>query len=218
MNTTMFLVVLAVVLAVCSAADFQVMGEAKLARRRDLSQGARASPSQTHEVVFSVKRRNLDKLKSIVDGVSYPSSPSYGQYLSRSELAELTTDPVATGLVVEYLKSHPEINIVKQTRFGEFVTASAPISTWEAMFDTTFFEINRVDSKGQSVAPVSRALKYSVPSVLAPHLFAVLNTVQMPPRLKARKMSRKKLEVPNANPSIIEFGSVTPALINQFCE
>eukprot|EP01034_Spumella_vulgaris_P024872 gene24872-31261_t len=72
--------------------------------------------------------------------------------------------------------------------------ASAPIATWETVFDTEFFtwedtmtrkRITRSRSSNQnttnSAADYIRATEYSIPIELQPYITAVFNTVQVPP-------------------------------------
>jgi hypothetical protein len=192
---------------------------ANLLNRKDLTQQGRALGSKFHECIFAVKRQNMDNLKKFVDDVSYPTSKMYGKHMSRSALADMTSNPVATASVLEYLKKFPQVEVVKQSKYGEFITARAPISTWESIFSAEFFDFDRISASGKTMTPISRALEYSIPTELVGQVSSVFNTVQMPTLARSRVPFRTKVVGRDvSNPAIIQFGTVTPALLNQFCE
>lgn len=199
---------------------------ANLALRRDLSKITRSDAQTMHEVVFSVKLRNMDRIKQILDDVSSMRSPNYGKYLTRAQISELTANPVATSEVLSVLGLYPEASIVKQSRDGRFITARAPISVWEKLFSCEFHSFERMDRDGAVDLVVNRALDYEIPSLLADHVQAVFNTVQMPPTSKTGQkiMTNGFYEVRlggefglNPPPDILT-GYVTPQLLNSFCK
>ena len=158
-----------------------------LSMRKDLKKTSRASALLHHTVIFAVQQRNLDELEQVLFDVSDPESSNYGKYWSKSEVGELTSNPTSTNAVLEYL-SFKKVNVVNQSLYGEYITATATIKVWEDMFNTEF---HHFDMKLQSVdweAKIIRTLQvirtesYSLPVELSDHVSAVFKTVEFPIR------------------------------------
>eukprot|EP00598_Pedospumella_elongata_P007545 CAMPEP_0184969134 /NCGR_PEP_ID=MMETSP1098-20130426/1976_1 /TAXON_ID=89044 /ORGANISM="Spumella elongata, Strain CCAP 955/1" /LENGTH=558 /DNA_ID=CAMNT_0027490869 /DNA_START=52 /DNA_END=1728 /DNA_ORIENTATION=+ len=194
--------VLPFIVSLCAAASIH-MEQSLLDARDDLSQSGYPLASAEHEVVFAVNQKNIDQLEKILFEVSDPKHEKYGKFLNRQEVANLTSNAVGTQSVSNFLNKNG-IRIVKSTPHGEYITASAPVSQWERLFATTFYTFNQRDAK----KPVTRAHHYSIPSELADHVSAVFNTVQLPPRVPAKKALSQKVEG--------KAGSITPALLNSY--
>jgi tripeptidyl-peptidase-1 len=171
--------------------------------RDDYTLRAKADNAKYHEVVFAVKQQNLDKLEKFLFEVSDPKNSKYGQYLSRSEVADMTANPKATQVITDFLIANGA-TITKKTPHGEYITARAKVELWEKLFATTFYEFEH-ESK-----PVVRAKDYSLPVELADHVHAVFNTVQLPPRSAPRKQLVKK------GTGLQAAGSITPAVLNSY--
>ena len=193
-------------------------GVAKLNRRRDLTVSTRASPSHVHECWIAVKLRNLDTLEKILVDITTPYSSKYGKHLSQSQLGALTKNSPAISAIVSYLEANGAKVIDSMTSNGEFVKAKAPISIWESMLQTEFYEIERVDFAGRKLSPVIRALKYNMPIELKDYASTILHTVQMPLRVRRSGVRSGTMVNTAAGPPIISFGTVTPALLNQYCK
>lgn len=172
--------------ATAQAAHVQ-MESAKFSIRSDLKQLHRAHSSRTHQVHFALKQRNLDRLKEALMEVSHPSSPKYGQHWSKKDVDALTVDPEASAAVLSYLHLHhpKEIKVVKRTLNDEYITLEASIQTWETVLNTQFFEFQQTALDGDLTHTVVRALDYSLPQALLPHVEAVWNTVDFPAHIPA---------------------------------
>lgn len=143
----------------------------------------RSNPLTEHELIFCIKQLNIEKLKILLESVSNISSPEYGHYLSRDEVASFTSNPSATKSVTNYL-AKKGIS-ARTTKYGEYVIATAPLYVWEAIFRTFFYTVTNVDTKaaGSSNRPKKtafRALRYFTPKELQPHLLTVLNIIETP--------------------------------------
>ena len=190
-----FLVTLGVIL--CSfngtMANFQRMEAARLSARSDVHVIGPADDNAIHEVCFAIKQRNMDKLTKIVEDISFPDSPSYGQHWSRQQVADFTSNPAAVQALKDHLsKQSKDIQIVRETIYGDYVFARASVKTWETLFNTEFKEYlitewgasvidGKVDAnyKG-SAKKIIRASSYDLPSALVDSVSAVFNTVQFP--------------------------------------
>ena len=117
--------------------------------------------------------------------VSDPESPKYGQYLSRTEVAELTQNPESAEKVVDYLLKVPGMVSVSATKYHEFIVALAPISVWEKLFSTVFFKVVQAPTKSPNTSILStkyafRCLELSPLKELQDHIVTIFNTVQTP--------------------------------------
>ena len=192
--------------AVRKAATMIHMETSKYESRDDFIKLGSADDEQMHEVVFAVKQRNVDKLHDMLMEVSTPKSAKFGQFLSRAEVGNLTANTDATEFLTSYLKDSGA-QIVKTTPYGEYISAVAPVGAWEKMFATTFYYFQHAQN---AFVPITRAVHYSIPAVLADHVSAVFNTVQMPPRVSPKKLMRLKSDAPE------KAGSITPAVLNSY--
>ena len=178
---------------------------------KDLLRENRVAPTQLHNVTFVLHQQNMDQLIDILDDISNPSSENYGKHMTRQEISDLTTIPNAQSEVTAYLEASGA-SIMSETLNGEYITASAPVSVWEEMFDTEFHTYtvlpsDRTDSyrreDDDSVRSYFRSDKYSVPTVIAAHVMSVLNTIQMPVMSSTHTSSKQDVMLPAATNIII---------------
>ena len=196
----------------------------------DVVKGQRAHASTSHDVIFVVKKRNMDELTRILHDVSDPTSQNYGNHMTRDEIIKLTSNPESKDEIMAYLKA-AGATVTLVSHAGESITASASIGVWERMFNTEFFTYTLPESVVDSTTPSSRNAanlhtfvrteEYSVPLALDSHVDFVMNTVQLP-QLRSSKIPYIKV-----NPSDLPSGSsrfnletevipnfVTPQVIN----
>lgn len=131
---------------------------------------------ERHELVFAVRQQNLAKLEQVLFEVSSPDSPRYGQHLSHKEVHELTSNRVATEAVHSFCKEQG-LRVEQTSEYGEYVTASAPIATVNAVFSTSF-----VNMKHATFGSILRSPSYSLPEALASHVQHIFNLVELPAR------------------------------------
>lgn len=152
--------------------------------------GQRVSKEVIHQIDFIIKYRNIKQLEDALTSVSNPYSSEYRKQWTRSQIAELTADKMASRKVVKYLEKH-KINIIWRSTHEEHITAEASIDTWETILNTKFYSFQHVLWK--STSSVSRALEYSLPMELHKHVEWVFNVIDFPPLL------------PPTNPTIQPF-------------
>lgn len=207
MKFILFLVSLAICFMVGTSASAGMvhMEKAIFEGREDFERVGYADLTTSHEVVFAVQQKNLDRLKQLLAEVSDPKHPSFGKHLSRQQVADLTANPEATDFIVSFLKQQG-VQEIKAVPHGEYIKAVAPVGVWSKLFGTTFFEFKHVAGRTPNVV---RAMHYSLPASLQQHTSAVFNTVQLPPIFNsAGKLYREK--------SQFGSGSVTPAFLNSY--
>jgi subtilase family serine protease len=149
-----------------------------LASRSDIVKQTSLLPTHVHEVVFAVQQKNIDVLERMLNDVSDPDSANYGQHLSGEQVAALTMNPEARDAIVNYLHANGA-SVTAESLNSDFITASAPISQWNMVFNTKFnlFHQKQVDGE---IEQLVRAGSYSIPKELEQHVMTVMNTIEMP--------------------------------------
>ena len=149
-----------------------------LSSRPDLIKINSQCQNYVHELVFVIKQKNVDFLSGILHDVSDSSSSHYGQHWTREKVADFTSNPEASKAIKSYLNLHGA-SILSTTKYGEFITASAPISLWEKMFSTKFYVFHQIHHD-ESVQKFLRTEKYWIPKEIDIHIESVFNTIDMP--------------------------------------
>ena len=149
-----------------------------LSSRSDLTKTGRPDDDHIHEVIFVIQSRNMDELTQIVDDVSDPKSDSYGQHMTRDQVVGLTSSPESAAAVSAYLHANGA-SVVSVTLGHEYVTAHAPISVWDSLFNTRFHIFQQMQSNGD-VIELIRAEQYWISKEIHSHVLAVMNTIEMP--------------------------------------
>ena len=198
----------------------------------DVVKGRRAPSTASHNVIFIVKQRNMDKLTEILHDVSDPKSQNYGNHLTRDEVINLTSNPESHDEIIAYLKAAgATVTLVEHA--GGSITASAPISVWERMLNTKFYSYSlpssavendiRDSRNAADMYAFVRTEEYSVPLALNQHVDYVMNTVQLPQlrssnlpaiRVIAEDQSLKSSRF--SKESVIYQNYVTPQLLSNF--
>jgi tripeptidyl-peptidase-1 len=110
-----------------------------LSTRGDLRRKGRAQSEREHDLIFAISpKRSLEELESTLLSVSDPSSPSYGDHMTKHEVGLLTENKVGRDYVAQHLKTIGA-TVIKETRFGEYIHARAPVHVWETLLDTKFY-------------------------------------------------------------------------------
>lgn len=164
--------------------------------RSDIVKKKRVSRNYVHEIVFMVQPKNIDILTEILEDVSNPASLNYGQHLTRNEVAELTDNTDSRDAIIAYLRTKDVLSI-SETLNGDYITASAPIATWESMLDNKFFMFHQTQVTG-GINVLVRAEKYSIPVQLSSHVMHVLRTVDIPLVTRQGDSAPQKLQKMNA--------------------
>ena len=128
---------------------------------------AEANGELEHDVMFAIKQLNLDHIHDILWDVSDPHSANYGRHLSRKEVLDMTRNAEGVDRVREFLSSI-DATIIREMRDSHYIIARAPISTWQAVFATKFFEF-----EPNSIRAL-RTKSYSLPEHIASHVSAVV--------------------------------------------
>lgn len=177
--------------------------------RPDIIQGQAAPKHLSHKVIFVRKQTNLELLESKLQEVSYPKNAKYGQHLTKGEIAELTSNTKAVKAIQEFLRSEGVLNVTT-TRYDDYITAEAPIAQWERLLHAEYYEFEHVGVKDKKFV---RSLQYTIPDVLAEHVDAIFNTVQLPDHHFGKRL---QFQTRPKEANTLAFGTVTPSLLNDF--
>ena len=150
----------------------------RLSSRTDLLRRERARHDYVHQVVFLIRQRNMDELIRVLHDVSDPLSTNYGQHWSGDEVANLTSNPESCEVLVSYLHA-AGASVVSKTLYGDYITAAAPISVWETMFNTVFYAFHHT-RRINDVRRLVSAEQYSIPVELDPHVEGALYVIDIP--------------------------------------
>jgi len=198
----------------------------------------RSDPKKQHELVFAIQHKEsaLRKLDNVLRELSSPLNPKYQKWLTFDEVGEITSNGEGFDAVLNWIQhanddisdSNEQFIISWKSRHCDFIKVSAPISRWEKLLRTEFFEHEDLSSKKNNI--FHRSKHYSVPAAIQPHLHAIFNTVQMPPKIfdsminiqdsnKATQLrpltnARNKSDPVSSGQSNIG-GAVTVALLNK---
>lgn len=170
--------------------EFQVM-ESRL-HRDTFVMLTESNPEVQHELVFAVQQANLDQLEAIVLERSTPGNSLYQKWISFEDVGALIENSVGFDTVHSWLLDN-EVRIKWTSPRKEYIKAEAPISVWNRLLSTTFYQFEdtaKPTLKGGKKQPTHRANDYSLPKSLRPHLTTVFNTVQNPPVLNPRAYER----------------------------
>jgi subtilase family serine protease len=145
--------------------------------REHFHQIGSASSHIIHLVKFEVNLKNLDILKRLVEDVSNPYHEDYGKHLTKEQLGDMIKNHEAVDAIERYLSREGAI-VKGKTPNGEFIEAEAPISSWERIFSTKFFEYHHKKTKNFKV---HRARKFTLPMELHAHVESVFQVIDLPP-------------------------------------
>ena len=140
----------------------------------------RKSPAlQEHDVVIAIHQPNIDLIEETLLARSTPGSPMYQQWLSFDEVGDFIRNDAAVSAVEQWLQENGA-KVTWKTVRSEYIKAVAPLSIWEQMLDTQFYEWEDT-SDPRRAQSYHLAEHYSIPHNLHQHIYAILNTAQSPP-------------------------------------
>mmetsp|Transcript_11069 Transcript_11069/g.16653 ORF Transcript_11069/g.16653 Transcript_11069/m.16653 type:complete len:709 (-) Transcript_11069:403-2529(-) len=159
---------------------YTTFDENKIARKT-FSFHERANSLHQHEIIISIKQKNLTYLETYLKDVSNPDSINFRKWLTKEEIGQLISNPEATQAVTNYLAAEG-VEIRWVSTHGEYLRASAPIHAWERILSTIFF---RCEDRqfNNNIRHYYRAKEINVPISISNHVTAIFNTIQIPPEI-----------------------------------
>ncbi|KAJ7606515.1 peptidase S8/S53 domain-containing protein [Mycena rosella] len=158
-----------VLLAKCVLSSTMVLHESISNVPSGFKASGSPSPNQEIKLFIALVQSNITGLAKVVDAVSIPSSPSYGQYLTAAEVAQYVKPPAdSVSTVVDWVT--PNVASVKPfSPAGDILQVSLTVEQAEGLFNTKFSTYTH-SANGQEMI---RALNYSLPSTVQQHILHV---------------------------------------------
>ncbi|XP_030324595.1 tripeptidyl-peptidase 1 isoform X1 [Calypte anna] len=173
----------------------------------------RVDPRHGVQLTFALRQRGAQRLAQIVDAVSDPRSPRYGQYLSLEQVRDLVQPSPTTLLtVLKWLQGHGVENCQSVTT-RDFVECHMPASTAERLLPGA--EFHRFVKGQQSTVRSPRP--YTVPDELAQHLDFVSGLHRFPPERRGSSSTRDTKDVGSGQPprGVAFHLGVTPSILRK---
>eukprot|EP00756_Hemistasia_phaeocysticola_P035160 Hpha_TRINITY_DN16566_c1_g3::TRINITY_DN16566_c1_g3_i1::g.134515::m.134515/K01279/TPP1, CLN2; tripeptidyl-peptidase I len=101
---------------------------------------ASADHTTTHEVILSIKQRNLDILEAALLAVSDPQSDEYGRHWSFEAIGSLTRDASAEAATRVWLTAHGIDECKETSPYAAFIRCNATANMWKHALDGHDFE------------------------------------------------------------------------------
>ena len=129
------------------------------------------------EVTFAIKQTNLEVLERVLNDVSDPSSPNYGDYMTFKEMAEIVHGrPESVAAVLRTLNSvGVKDDDVEFTLAKEYATVHIPVSTVEKLFQADMSVYVRGGRK------LIRSKTFTLPESISDHVDFVSGVDHFPP-------------------------------------
>ncbi|KZT28047.1 family S53 protease [Neolentinus lepideus HHB14362 ss-1] len=135
-----------------------------------------ASPDTTLKLRIALVQGDMASLEKALYDVSVPSSPLYGQHLSKQEVEEYVKPTQESVDAVNQWLSSEGITANTISPAGDWLQFSVPVSKANEMFDADFSVFTHTESGQQAI----RTLSYSIPKELVGHLDLVHPTITFP--------------------------------------
>ena len=138
-----------------------------------------------HELTFVVRHKNVNQIAAILNDISNTSSQNYGHHLSKEQIDSLTSNQESRAAVVSCLLSIGA-SISSEIQSWEYITAIAPVGSWELFFQSTFYKYYQLQQNG-SKREFIRTHEYWIPKGMNDHIESVFNIIQLPHRLTGKQ-------------------------------
>jgi subtilase family serine protease len=165
-------------------------------KKKKFSLQRRSNTSLPHKIVIVCKRKNVDLLKQKVDEITDPEHENYNQHLTSEQIQKLTYQQESINYVINFLISNnieidsSSINSKNSNNNNNnnngfnshLITATASIAVWENIFNNKFYEFELKNNYNKNLKKnnIHRALEYSLPKHLSPHIEFVHYLIHFP--------------------------------------
>ncbi|PSR87075.1 hypothetical protein PHLCEN_2v5245 [Hermanssonia centrifuga] len=137
-----------------------------------VQQGA-APPDTVLNMRIALTQNDIDGLHEALMDVSTPSSPLYGQHLSKSKVEAFVAPSEDAVQAVNAWFSENSISVTTISPAGDWMAFEIPVSKANEILDTKFMVFQHTESGEQTI----RTLAYSIPSDLRSHIQLVHPTI-----------------------------------------
>lgn len=163
----------------------------------------RSAPDHQHSVIIALPKLNMDRMESILEERSSPNSPNYLKWMTYDEVTSLVANEQSHDAVVQWLEAN-NLSVLWTSRRKDYLRVQGTISQWESLLKTEFYAYldeslpERVaDLRGDPLHMEShrvfhRSKSYSLPEEMLPHITAIFNTVQTPPKFNKKYQKKPR--------------------------
>ena len=144
-----------------------------------------ADNTLSHEITFCIDT-NTDWMDEELAAITDKTSPRFRQYLDRETVGQRLQNDVATTAVKSFLQA-AGCEVTRVTAYGEYVTATAPVATWNSMLSATFEVFEKTPSNASATTAttatpwtVVRAANATVPPAIAGHVRMLRGATALP--------------------------------------
>ena len=137
--------------------------------------------SSSHSFTLALQQRNTDRLAAMLQAVSDPTSPQYGQYLTPQQLQDLTAPPTSvTDPILHWLTDHGVLSSsIQYAPASGAIQVATTAEVVNALFGCVLHRWRHVDGREAEVAWGD----CSMPDELASGVELVLGVYSFPPRI-----------------------------------
>ncbi|KAJ7315162.1 subtilisin-like protein [Mycena albidolilacea] len=162
--------------ALVRASPTHVLHEARALVPKGYDDGSLVDADTIVHFRIALAQSNISGLKDVLDEVSNPSSPRYGQYLSKEQVIERTqASPSTISAIQDWLASHNLVSSVVSP-FNDWIAFSGSITQANSLLAADF--VNHTHS--ESGSSFIRTRSYSIPAALKSHIEYITPTVSLP--------------------------------------
>ncbi|KAJ6574219.1 family S53 protease [Mycena capillaripes] len=168
--------IFAPLLALIQASPTHVLHETRALVPRGYDDGGLVDVDTIVHFRIALAQSNISGLKDVLDEVSNPSSPRYGQYLSKEQVVE-HIQPSATTInaIQDWLTSHNLASSIISP-FNDWIAFSASIKQANLLLAADFVNYTHSATRRSFI----RTQSYSIPAALTSHIEYITPTVSLP--------------------------------------
>ncbi|EJD51478.1 subtilisin-like protein [Auricularia subglabra TFB-10046 SS5] len=130
---------------------------------------ANAANEHTLDMRIRLTQNNPAGLQRVLEEVSDPASPRYGQYLTRQEVEKFTRPSDTTRAAVDTWLSKHGLTATKASAAGDWLAVQVPARTANSMLSAQY----QIFAHTSSNSTLVRTLSYSIPVGLRDHIKTV---------------------------------------------
>ena len=163
----------------------------------------RSNLGEDHTIMISCRRKNMEKLEAILLEMSDLKNEKSQKRMSHQEVQQFTYSPESIMYVLQYLRKQ-NISIDKDKFLGNVITATASIRKWSSIFNTEFNQYSIYNPNLKSNITINRAIDYSLPKHLEPHIDYIHHLIHFP--------SIAKMGISQVTPTYYTYQSPIPSI------
>ncbi|KAJ6630336.1 subtilisin-like protein [Mycena sp. CBHHK59/15] len=158
-----------------------VLHDRRAAAPSDFVHSGAAPAEKVLQLRINLVQNDLAGLESALNAASFPSSPLYGQWLTKEEVESFARPTDATTAAVTQWLAENGLESTTITPAGDWISFSVPVSKANQMLKADFSVFTHLGSGKQSI----RTLEYSLPAELKTHINLVSPTTSFSRPLRA---------------------------------